>query len=154
MALGVAALAFVIVAAGCGARRQAPQGYAAPQPLPGGATRFRGCMSRVEVIEPGPETAPALARAVGALERERRCSATARWAHPPRPDLPPVTTIDEAAERIATGVNMAYPPALCTEWNGWFVFSGGTTTGPVRDFSTGLGIRKGDNAVYTWEAAE
>jgi hypothetical protein len=71
-----------------------------------------------------------------------------------RPVGMPPLTIEEAKALINRSVNMAYPPSLCVEWNGWFVFSGGRTTGPVQDFSCGMAIKKGGSTVHLWDPGD
>lgn len=63
-------------------------------------------------------------------------------------------TIDEAAEYLRKHVSMACPPAVCTEHDGMFYFSGGKSTKAVNDFSSGFAIRKGERAIWTWDKSE
>jgi hypothetical protein len=60
-------------------------------------------------------------------------------------------TIAEAAEYLRKHVSMAYPPSSCTEYDGVFYFSGGTSAEAVEDFSTGFAIKKGQEEILTWE---
>jgi hypothetical protein len=63
-------------------------------------------------------------------------------------------TIDEAAEYLRKHVSMAYPPSVCTEYEGMFYFSGGKSTEAVVDFSSGFAIKKGEAGVLSWDKGE
>lgn len=63
-------------------------------------------------------------------------------------------TLDEAAEHLRRHVSMAYPPSACTEQDGVFYFSGGTSTEAVEDFSSGFAIKKGEADILTWDKTE
>lgn len=63
-------------------------------------------------------------------------------------------TLAEAANYLEYNVCMAYPPVLCVETDEAFYFSGGTSTKPVYDFSSGIAIMKGDGAIWTWNHVE
>lgn len=63
-------------------------------------------------------------------------------------------TLDEAAEYLRRHVSMAYPPSACTEQDGVFYFSGGTSTEAVEDFRSGFAIKKGEADILTWDKAE
>ena len=60
-------------------------------------------------------------------------------------------TVEEAAEYLAKKVSMACPPSACVEYEGTFFFSGGTTTERDTNFLSGFAIRKGDNAIHSWQ---
>jgi len=63
-------------------------------------------------------------------------------------------TIEEAAVHLSENINMACPPTKCFEHEGVFYFSGGTSSKPVHDFSSGLAIKKGEKTIYTWSALD
>lgn len=63
-------------------------------------------------------------------------------------------TLAEAANYLIHNVCMAYPPVLCVETDEAFFFSGGSSTDPVYDFSSGIAIMKADGAIWTWEHVE
>ena len=60
-------------------------------------------------------------------------------------------TIDEARRYLYKHVNMAYPPVACVEYDNVFFFSGGTSTRPVKDFSSGFAIKKNRRPIFGWE---
>ena len=60
-------------------------------------------------------------------------------------------TIDEARRYLYKHVNMAYPPVACVEYDNVFFFSGGTSTWPVKDFSSGFAIKKNRRPIFGWE---
>ena len=60
-------------------------------------------------------------------------------------------TIDEARGYLYEHVNMVCPPVVCTEYDNVFFFSGGTSTRPVKDFSSGFAIKKGLRPIFGWE---
>ena len=60
-------------------------------------------------------------------------------------------TMAEAAEYLNRHVCMAYPPVLCVETGEAFFFSGGRSTKPVFDFSSGIAIMKADGTIWTWK---
>jgi hypothetical protein len=60
-------------------------------------------------------------------------------------------TLDEATTFLCSVVSMAHFPTKCFEHDGVFFFSGGTSAGPIDDFSSGFAIHKGDTAIYMWE---
>lgn len=60
-------------------------------------------------------------------------------------------TLEEAAEYLRKHVSMAVPPATCTEYDGVFYFSGGTSTDSVSDFSSGFAVARGKDEISSWE---
>ena len=63
-------------------------------------------------------------------------------------------TIEEADQYLRRHVNMAHFPSRCLEHDGVFYFSGGTSAGPIEDFSSGFAIRKGESKIYKWDASD
>ncbi|MBQ7252139.1 MAG: hypothetical protein IJS32_06000 [Kiritimatiellae bacterium] len=59
-------------------------------------------------------------------------------------------TLAEAAVYLGGNVCMAYPPVLCVDAGDAFFFSGGTSTGPVHDFSSGMAVMRENGAIWTW----
>jgi hypothetical protein len=59
-------------------------------------------------------------------------------------------TLVEAAVYLGRNICMAYPPVLCVDAGDAFFFSGGTSTGPVYDFTSGIAILRENGAIWTW----
>lgn len=51
---------------------------------------------------------------------------------------------------IGHSVNMAYPPIRGVQADGYFFLSGGGTTGPVDDFSSGMAVEEMTGKIYFW----
>ncbi|MDR0993076.1 MAG: hypothetical protein LBN38_00700 [Verrucomicrobiota bacterium] len=60
-------------------------------------------------------------------------------------------TIEEATDFLRKHVSMAFPPAVCTEREGVFYFSGGRSASRIKDFSSGFAIVKGQRTIYSWD---
>jgi len=63
-------------------------------------------------------------------------------------------TIEEAAAYLSRRINMACPPTFCFEYQNIFYFSGGITTQPIEDFSSGLAVRKGEPTIFEWNTTD
>ena len=68
------------------------------------------------------------------------------------PNHAPCESLEAARNLIWRNVSMAAPPSRCTEYEGWYLFSGGDR-GTVDDgtFRSGLAVKKGTAEVYQWE---
>lgn len=69
----------------------------------------------------------------------------------PKPQKTGPKDLEAAAEYLSENVNMACPPGVALEHGGWFYFSGGTSSKTETNFVSGLAIKKGDTAIYSWE---
>ncbi len=49
-------------------------------------------------------------------------------------------------------INMAKWPSVAVELTDYYVFSGGTSTRNITDFSSGIAIRKSDGKVFVWQS--
>ena len=98
------------------------------------------CMERVRTVRVTEELAEHFRKTVQALGPANRIVKGAKGPE----------TLDEAGAFLFRNMSMACPPARCASWEGWFLFSGGTTATEVTDFSTGLAIKKGSTTIYSW----
>ena len=51
---------------------------------------------------------------------------------------------------VARSVSMAYPPVSGVKMDGYFLLSGGTSTGAVDDFSSGIAVDAENGKIYLW----
>lgn len=63
-------------------------------------------------------------------------------------------TLDEAKDYINRGISMIRLPAVCTEYDGVFFFSGTSGTSKDYAFSSGLAMRKGDRTIFMWNGID
>jgi len=62
-------------------------------------------------------------------------------------------TLDEAITFLKY-LSLARFPSACFEYDGVYYFSGGNSAKPIKDFSSGFAIRKGEPKIYTWSASD
>jgi len=63
-------------------------------------------------------------------------------------------TKENALSHVGHSLSMAFPPIKGMEIDGYFLFSGGTTTWAVYDFSTGIAVDPNTGKFYFWESVE
>jgi len=105
------------------------------------AVRLEGFMRNTQVITLDQATEAKIASAVPRMRKVREVGDVAGGPQ----------TIEEAAVFLRKHVSMAFPPAVCTERDGVFYFSGGRSASRVEDFSSGFAIIKGQRAIYSWD---
>ncbi len=66
--------------------------------------------------------------------------------------MPPCNSLAEAEELLCTRVNFACYPSACTEFEGWYLFSGGDRAVPDDSkFRSGFAIKTGTASLYQWQ---
>ena len=51
---------------------------------------------------------------------------------------------------VGRSLSMAFPPVKGVEIDGYFFLSGGTSSGPISDFSTGIAVDAKTGEIYLW----
>ena len=68
------------------------------------------------------------------------------------PNHKPCESLEAAKALIWRHISMAAPPGRCTEYEGWYLFSGGDrSTVDDGTFRSGLAVKKGTAEIHRWE---